>query len=253
MPAETAMTADIEPCIFSYALRVHAGHLIAEVAGRRLLLDTGAPLSIGPEPLEIAGRRVEPNRGFLGVTIDALQADVGTPIDALIGMDVLREYDLRIDAPAGRLEMTPDDLELDDRALPLSELGWIPMVKAMFSPRRQASLLFDTGASLSYLRRELLRGCRAHGEAEDFYPGFGRFTTPVYRLLFVLGSRTYYADFGVLPQLLELALIAEGSDGILGSELLLERPAVLAARRGLLSFGGNGIDVGTCIRDGDVH
>jgi len=32
---------------FTYALGMHEGHLVAEVGDRRLLIDTGAPISIG--------------------------------------------------------------------------------------------------------------------------------------------------------------------------------------------------------------
>jgi hypothetical protein len=111
------------------------------------------------------------------------------------------------------------------------------VVEGVFAGARDVSLIFDTGAKLSYVRRELLAGMNPYREAEDFYPIYRRFKTPVYRATFELGGESQEADFGVLPTLLEAALFSGRADGIIGSELLINRTVVLAARRKRLSFG----------------
>ena len=40
----------------SYPLTLHEGHLLIEVDGRRYLVDTGSPSSIGRAPVRLAGR-----------------------------------------------------------------------------------------------------------------------------------------------------------------------------------------------------
>lgn len=238
---------------YTYPLRDHGGHLVAEVAGRQLLIDTGAPLSVGPVDVDIAGRTPALNRSFIGITAEDVSREIGTRIDALIGMNVLADYDVRFDVPAKQFVMTQARLALGAAALPITLSGWVPRITALFGARRGVRLLFDTGASLSYLRRTLVGGFAVRRTAEDFYPGFGHFTTPVYRVPFVIGAASCALDFGVLPELLELGLLAGGADGILGSQVLSERVAVLAPRRRLLGMIRTVAPFTGCVRGGTVH
>lgn len=251
MSRTTTPTAN-EPT-FAYRLFLRAGHLIAEVAGRRLLIDTGSPVSIGPVDIEFAGQSWSLIRRFLGVSTADLQAHLGTPIDALIGMNALLDFDLRFDLPAGRLEMTRGRFAIDPAAAAIRFMGWIPLVGANLGAHRRARLLFDTGAQLSYLRRELLGDRAPHREAVDFYPRFGRFTTPVYRIMFAVGNHTCRGEFGVLPELLEAALLAEGADGILGVQLLADRPTILASSRQRLEIAAADAAVTGCMRPRPRH
>ena len=90
-----------------------------------------------------------------------------------------------------------------------------------------AKYLIDTGAKLSYIKKELLNGAQVIGEEEDSYPGYGRFKTPTYKLTIntdtVLGyiseKKNINLTFGILPKSLEALYSIADANAIIGNDI----------------------------------
>jgi hypothetical protein len=80
-------------------------------------------------------------------------------------------------------------------------------------------MFVDTGAKLSYVERSITAKHSPVGKEKDFHPGIGEFETQVFEIPFQLGGQQFNLRCGVLPKLLEKALLVTGSKGIIGTEL----------------------------------
>ncbi|HPF69197.1 MAG TPA: hypothetical protein PLQ13_00885 [Candidatus Krumholzibacteria bacterium] len=222
------------PRIYPYDLV--NGHVVAVVGDRRCLIDTGAPASFGrPASLEIAGRCHDLAESYLGATAEGLSAGVGGPIDTLVGTDILNRHDLGIDPATGTVAFSELPLPLPASTLPLRTVLGIPAVTAHVGGE-PTGLIFDTGAKLSYLDPELTRDLPVTGTAQDFYPWFGAFTTPVFDADIHLAGEPITLRVGNLPLMLAMSLLLAGTAGILGSALLATHRVTYAPRRGLLGL-----------------
>jgi hypothetical protein len=188
-------------------LRIVENHLLVERNGRLHILDTGVPHTM-PCP---------------GVVTEVL----GLEVETLIGCAELGQSSLRIDWPARTLThgVPPDT---DAVAVPLhrSALG-VPLMSIQ-GPSGDVVAVLDTGAALSYAPTSAVEGLRSVRRAEDFLPGFGRFTVDVYRLDIRVGGIELPVEVGVLPPMLQMALALLCPGGwIIGSDLFRDRVVTL--------------------------
>lgn len=213
------------------------GHLLAEIGQDRALLDTGSPVSVGDRSsIEVLANDHPLQSSWEGATVDAIGRLVGTKISVLLGADLLSHYDTRIDLDRGRIEFSEDKFPLGPDPLTLDFFQGVPIVEGRLDGTAER-FFFDTGAKLSYLHSSLARGLAAVGKDRDFFPGFGEFEAEVVEREVELGSRRLRLRFGMLPQMLELALQLAGVKGIFGSALCEGATVVYAPRRKLLSIG----------------
>mgnify|MGYP001767698741 CR=1 FL=1 len=219
-----------------YPYHLHDGHLIADLDGRAVLLDTGSPTSFGRgAAIRLDGRDYPWAGGFMGLDAKMLAGLVGTELEGLLGMDVLQNLDLRIDPASGTSELSHELLPLDGQIVPTDSCMGIPLVAASVGVQAVRCFL-DTGARLSYFTREIAGEYESAGETEDFYPGFGRFFTPTWRVPVTLAGVTLPLLAGVLPAALQGLLAMGGAGGILGTALLDHFRLTLSPRRGLLAL-----------------
>ena len=201
-------------------------HIIFEVDGKRVLLDTGAPATIADaDDFVFLGEQRSPANNFLGLTVEQLSELVGARIDVLLGMDVIGAQPLTIDVESGRLGFggqTPDG----GVALDVSSVIGVPAITATVAGR-DLRAYFDTGAKISFVPRDLVGGTPAVDRIEDFYPGFGRFETDLHRLPCSIGGLESNLDCGMLPDLLQTALGMTGVKGIIGHEVCRRWTVVL--------------------------
>lgn len=89
----------------------------------------------------------------------------------------------------------------------------------------------DSGAKISYVKGNVLQGLTPVGQESDFYPGFGRFETPVYRIPTSIGNCDFPVNYGKLPRLLELSLLnINNATGIIGHDLFRNFTVLLDLR-----------------------
>ena len=212
------------------------GHIIAAADQCRLLIDTGAPFSVAESStIEFAGRSFRAQRNYMGVSPESLSTSVGTPIDALVGADILNRYDMLIDPTTVTLHVSEDDLPLNGQAQELEDFMGIPIVDVAVGEDK-VRMFFDTGAKLSYLDAGRTDAFESVGTETDFYPGMGEFSTKVYDIPIMLAGETIVLRFGNLPELLQMTLMMAATGGILGTAILRTHRVTFAPRRRVLTL-----------------
>lgn len=81
----------------NYHFTLTDNHIIANINGKKCLIDTGSPMTIGNQNLQIAGHDFTCIDSFMGVSLESLPKSVGTDLDYLIGSDVLSSFIVDID------------------------------------------------------------------------------------------------------------------------------------------------------------
>jgi hypothetical protein len=206
--------------VTDFPIEFFEGHIIMDAAGLKVLVDTGAPKTIGRvETWEFLGLPFSLRSNYLTLKIEDLSDLVGTDIDILLGVDILARQPFLIDTKAAVIafELCPD--AHPDAQNALNAVMGIPSTSVLLDGR-QLPVFIDTGAKFSYLYSAIADDYPAEGREEDFYPGFGRFETEVRRVEIGLGGQSVTLKFGVLPDKLERVLLLAGPRGIIGTELL---------------------------------
>ena len=210
----------------------HDGHLFLNIDGKLWLLDTGAPGSLGTDgTVMLAGMEFRVQKNFLGFTAGSLSELLHVEVSGLLGGDVLNRFDLVIDAPSGKVEISTARLEHRGAAIPLELFMGIPIVTALIGGIKHR-MFFDTGAQIGYLQDDDVRtSFPSAGRLTDFFPGAGRFQTETHQVDISLGEENFVLRSGVLPDLLGAMLVASGTDGIVGNQILLTRAVGYFPRR----------------------
>lgn len=201
-------------------LELRAGHLIMEIHGLRALLDTGSPVSVGPmRSISICGHgfRVAPD--MEDMDLESICSFVRTPVDLVLGADILSQFDLHLDLEMKSCLLSLQRLSQRGHRVPLQSIQGVPLVYAEVESN-PVRLFFDTGAYMSYVNSAIPHSQASSGETEDFFPLFGRFTTPTFTLHTQIGGAADSLKFGKLPALLEEGVRLLGADGVLGNEIL---------------------------------
>lgn len=197
----------------------------------RLLIDTGAPVSVADSsPLTFAGSSSQTQKDYMGISPESLSKSIGTPINALVGADILNQYDILIDPTIHTLNISEDELPLTGQSLELDNLMGIPIIEIMIGGEK-VRMFFDTGAKLSYLDPGRTNAFQSVGTENDFYPGFGNFSTNVYDIPIVLAKETVVLRVGNLPKLLQMTLMMANTGGIIGTAILQTHKVTFAPRR----------------------
>ena len=204
--------------MITYPFEFVEKHIIFDADGQRVLLDTGAPSSIGSAgEFHFLGSEHHLADNFLGLTVDELSELIGARVDVLLGMDVIGSQPLTIDAAAGTLGFG-DGAPAGGTVLPLESVMGVPSLAANIAGR-DLRAFFDTGAVISFVPPDMIDGRPVERRVEDFYPGIGKFETDLCRLPCRLGNESIDLDSGVLPDELQMALGMTGVTAIVGLEV----------------------------------
>ncbi|UJR32337.1 hypothetical protein I4U23_019800 [Adineta vaga] len=212
----------------TYPIQFLQGHIIASIDQFDYLIDTGSPKSFGHKTnIYINGKNFPIRDDGPGTTIDTLCSLSGLKFDGLIGMDILKHFDI---------QFTQNDIHFSDTSIPYTELAiklpiidtimTIPIIKLNVGQVDQR-IIFDTGAKLSYLSDDLLVGTSV-GEMEDFYPTIGIYKTNVYKIEVIMNGNTETLTFGSLPSSINILLEMGQTKGIIGTELLNKYTIILS-------------------------
>ena len=210
------------------------GHIVINVEGRPCLLDTGSPFSLGYRPIRIAGHDFPVHTNYLGVTCDYLADNIGVPIEGLIGADIISTLTMCICSSERMVQFSehPADGSI---VIPVQQFMGVPIIPIAIDGRVMR-MFFDTGAPMSYLLPEALRGREPDGRHEDFYPLLGNFLTNTYSLGVNIGGEGQILRFGELPEELHIVLDAGNVQGILGTEMLKHFGLCLSLREGMMKL-----------------
>ena len=81
-----------------YAIDIFDNHLILVDQKKKLLIDTGSPISISNEgEIEIFGMTYRSSKNYLGLNIEGISKGVEYDLNALIGGDILKNHIFQID------------------------------------------------------------------------------------------------------------------------------------------------------------
>ena len=235
--------------MFALECRLENSHLFFFVDGKRWLVDTGSPISIGSsEFLEIGGTTlrlaatlhadgdVEDGRAFghqallqsafdeeFSLNARNLSRDIGLEISGLIGMDFLAHRYFLIDPHRGRVEIHDARPECDGHVVALNPVFQFQTVDANLGGH-STKLIFDTGAPLSYWQSDQRKHFPRQRDYPDLHPFLGRFVTDVHRVPTTVGTWSTDIEFGELPGSLGFMIQVCGLSGILGLDVLGESP-----------------------------
>jgi Ca-activated chloride channel family protein len=204
----------------SYWLDQFDNYPVALIDGKRVLLDTGSPFSVGDgDRFQVAGQPFR-FQGQMGVTTDKLSLWMNTRIDALLGSDVLSKFVVAIDWWRGTVTFSPRGSDLTGEDLPVEQLMGTPVLRFK-TATGMSKALFDTGAKLCFMPRGAVAGQVAVNHVKDFHVMTGPFETDVYEVELEIAGHSFIVNCGVLPA--SLATMVSGITGIewiIGTDLL---------------------------------
>jgi hypothetical protein len=215
-------------------LTLDHGHLCLMLGGRRWLLDTGSPASFGDcASVNLGSREHRIHPSYMGQTAGSISQLSGLEVGGLLGGDILGEYDLLMDLESETCAISTDQIPLTGEVLTVEEIMGVPSVEVVFGGQRR-SVFFDTCASVGYLQCEGLEDFPYVGSFDDFYPGFGSFSSDTHAAKIGVGTRQVTLRTGQLPTILGMAISLVGVEGILGNEMLALGPVGYFPRRNML-------------------
>jgi Ca-activated chloride channel family protein len=202
-----------------YGLKMINGHLFAEIEGLNVLIDSGAPTSASDAAEWYFLHEVyRLPKGYMGVTLDYLSNVTGARVDILMGTDIMRKYHVTLNLSRNRISFSSRSLLRFDTWLPMTIFMGVPSV-SLTQNGNPLPMYIDSGARISYVSQNIASKYTPNGIEKDFYPGMGEFETQAFDIPFQLGSLNFTLRCGVLPSMLESALLLTGNYGIVGSEL----------------------------------
>ena len=202
----------------TYPLEICDNHLIVNINGLQVLIDTGSPVSIGGASLTLPGLTCKPQTSFMGFSISLIEKYLGHKVDLLLGADMLNSLCLSINYDDRTVSFSSETQNFNGSALPVEKIHNVPIV-AIKVGEQNRKVFYDTGAKVSYLKKSLTTGLICTGNAKDFYPGIGQFETELYRVPLEILDETVELDCGNLPTLMEMTLAMANCDGILGNDI----------------------------------
>ena len=214
---------------------------------QNVLIDTGSPLSFHQSGQIVLGNETfNVPSSVLGVTSEYLSQKVGKEINGLVGMDILNKNPIMISLKDKMMFINDDAVYREKlrRAVPGGPIGGIIGVEMSINGR-VARMLVDTGAKISYIKKEFVEGLNIKDIVEDFSPYIGDFKTPVYscqtELLSSNGNviASYMQDYGEMPQIVLMTIEMVKMDGIIGFDLF--KKFRLQLKQGEIYFPPQGI------------
>jgi len=198
----------------SIEVNVCEGILCADFNEGRLIIDTGSPVSLGPDiAVRVLGSVVQLNSSFGNYAWADVRASLSFDAVGLIGVDAFSDAALGFDIANDTIVRLESPIQGESAEFVMGS----PVIHCQIGEDKLRCVL-DTGAGLSYLkRREVASLGQALGKQHDFHPILGSFEVETVACAIVVGEQSVTETFGLatdqLGQLMETAKI----DAILGT------------------------------------
>jgi len=222
------------------AFESHDGYIVLVAPrGRRYVLDTGSPVSVGRGTFKLLG--VSHALGHAPPALDLERGGnlIGTRLDGLIGTDVIGHSPFRIEWASNTVVFGVDAASAKGTAVPIQAPFGIPRVECKVAGR-SVSAVVDTGAGISFLGQPWDGLPKPSAERHEFFispTGFEEFDTPV-RTVPVKCGKAFDASFGELPPRMAQALKTTGIEAILGADLWKKYVVTFDLGGGRMVVGG---------------
>jgi len=193
---------------------VRGGILCADFNEGCLIIDTGSPVSLGPDiPVRVLGSVVQLNSRFGSYTWTDIQESLPFAAVGLVGVDAFSDAVLGFDVANNTLARLDVSIDGDETAFVMGS----PTVQCQIGEERLSCIL-DTGAGLSYLRSddEAVFG-QALGKQHDFHPMLGAFEVETVACSVVLDDQSLTETFGIATGALRQLMDTANIDAILGT------------------------------------
>ncbi len=176
------------------------GHIIADLDGKLMLVDTGAAKTFYDE--------------YQGVHVNDLSRMIGQPLDGVLGMDRFRGRVLSLT----REKIFLNDVAPEHEGAPLSYISGIPCVDIKIN-EVPCRAVIKTGSTASYVSEQLISRETCTGTMDDAHPYYGPFKVEMFVNYFSVGDKNFFNDAGELPGEFS-TLSALGIDVVIGTDLL---------------------------------
>lgn len=206
----------------SFPLEWPNDQLVALIEGRRYVVDTGSPASFGREGcIGVLGQTCSIPEEYLGIDAKDLSRMVGSPVDGMLGMDLLGLTQFSILRDKGVLQLGTAMNPPVKQRIPAKTFMGISQLQVWTLAGETLNMFFDTGAKMSYVNPELVQGLKPVDRVQDFYPYFGNFETNVWEMGFEIAGKAVHLRVGVLPEQLRVLLKHVSPNcGVIGTEVL---------------------------------
>lgn len=225
-----------------HRFEISGGLLVANLAGQRIVLDTGSPVSFSRLGSVLFGGRVHrnANSSWAG-DADWLSNLAESKLDGLVGCDVLQDYRFMIDRGAGEIAVIgPTEMGKAAIGLPFDRATGVPVISARVNglPTR---VVLDTGAACCFTTAKLLAGvAECDSRIEVRHPSHGPSMTKIYIASLAIGGEAAVSipehPFALVAPELEATMTGFGIGGIIGLDVILEDQLVFDFGRNTVSW-----------------
>jgi hypothetical protein len=174
------------------------GHIIVDIDGKRMLVDTGAVETFYDE--------------YQGVRINDLSRMLESPLDCVLGMDSMKAKVISITRDSIDFNAVPPD----QKGAPLKYISGIPCVDIKIN-EVPCRAVISTGATVSYISETLISKDKYTRSVDDTHPGHGNSSVKMFVNYFSISNKSFFADAGELPA--EFAL-PSAADAMIGVDVL---------------------------------
>ena len=197
------------------------GHVLINDNGKRILVDTGSPLTVHKERcFSFLGRDHSVSVSILGSSVRDLAALTGFEFTTLLGMDIMSQYKVVFDYENKELTfLTEEEPDIVGTPYPLINIMGVKALRMNINGHNLIAAV-DTGAPLSYIDKDITSNVSPVGEKEDFYPTVGRFATPIYSLETEFAGKQFTVDYGILPGMMAVRNKVQGINAVVGYDFL---------------------------------
>jgi hypothetical protein len=222
----------------TFAIDTFDGHIILLDNNQKILLDTGCPATIGRQnTLEFMGRQHQCKTSVAGIGIDNISRLMNYNVDALMGMDLIKQYYLKIEYNNKSVTFSEDEIPFSPICSTpiINEMGAISI--ALSVKGDNVRLALDTGAKISYIGKTFTQNEAATDTKSDFNPMIGNFETPIYNLNASIEGIVFPVKFGNLPGMYAMQMKMMGLDGAIGYDLFIAHNVYLDFHKWTMHIG----------------
>ncbi len=214
---------------FSYQFK--NGYLFIEANGLNCLVSTGTP-----ESMCVCGEITVDDRTFpvkqqtLRMSPKMLSEAIQTPLDAVIGADILSRFDYRINPFKKEILLSTDEIHPYGYAAHFNLYRSVPIVNVCVGTT-DTKVYFNTGSPISYMLPEIAAKFPQVGISKAFYPGIGWIDTPLHRVLVWMSGNDVELDVGIPSESLLSTLKMTKASGVIGCDVFNGPGVFIASRR----------------------